>query len=408
MVLQTSNKRIISFFEQRPEMDFESTILKFIDIMEALNENMNKTLTNTNIMEILDNIKSMRSDNQENLSKHMIEIKKGLNEDIKMIMSNSMNEKLEPTLRAKLKEQQIHLVDNVCGKLEHLLENKISGIKETNSINKDILSEQNNTLNIFLKRFENSNKKGKLSENLLFNLLSDIYPCADIVDVGKTKESGDIMFSRKTKPKILIENKNWTGVVSSGEVSKFVRDVEIQKSHGLFLSQNGGIALKDNYEVNILENNLVVVYVHNVNYEPERVRIAIDIIDNISEILKTIDVLKFNETEQYTISKEITQYINAEYQNYLLHKEKTIKMAKEFVSNLIKHEEEFNFTSLEKFLATKYTPPNVKNVCKYCGFIGKKSCSISAHLRGCSKYKEHPDFLLKKSKNNEVISIITE
>jgi hypothetical protein len=43
MVLQITNNRILSFFEQRPDMDFESTILKFIDIMESLNENMKNT-----------------------------------------------------------------------------------------------------------------------------------------------------------------------------------------------------------------------------------------------------------------------------------------------------------------------------------------------------------------------------
>ena len=54
--------------------------------METLQENMNKTLTNTTFIEILDNIKSMRMDNERNLSKHMIDIKKDLNQDIKMII----------------------------------------------------------------------------------------------------------------------------------------------------------------------------------------------------------------------------------------------------------------------------------------------------------------------------------
>jgi hypothetical protein len=78
-------------------------------------------------------------------------------------------------------------------------------------------------------------------------------------------------------------------------------------------------------------------------------------------------------------------------------------MTKYFVGNLIKHEEEFNFSSLEKFLES--TTQNNKNVCKYCGFIGKKATSLSAHLRGCTKYKA----TLKKEKpeNNE-ICIITE
>tara|TARA_B100000927_G_C16439572_1_gene459176 strand:+ start:227 stop:1387 length:1161 start_codon:yes stop_codon:yes gene_type:complete len=384
-------------------MDFESTILKFIDIMESLNENMNKTLTNTTVMEILDNIKSMRSDNQANLSKYMTEIKRGLNEDIRMIMSNSMNEKLEPTLRVKLKEQQTQLVDNVSGRLEKLLDTKISGIKEINSASKEIISEQNNTLNDLLKRFENSSKKGKLSENLLFNTLYDIYPCAEITDVGKTKETGDIMLGRKNKQTILVENKDWTRPIVNTEVVKFVRDVETQKCNGLFLSQNVGICSKDNFEVNILENNLVVVYIHNVNYDPDKIRAGVEIIDSVSDILREIDVLEYNETEQYTISKEITQHINAEYQNYLSHKEKTIKMARDFIANLIKHEEEFNFTSLEKYLATKYSPSNNKNVCKYCGYVGKKATSLSAHLRGCTKYKE----FMKKSKDGEEQVCIT-
>ena len=400
MVLQITNNRILSFFEQRPDMDFESTILKFIDIMESLNENMNKTLNNTTVTEILDNIKSMRSDNQTNLSTAMVEVKRGLNEDIRMIMANSMNENLEPTLRAKLKEQQTHLVDNVSGRLEQLLESKISGLKETTNANREIISCQNDTLNIFLKRFENSSKKGKISENLLSNVLSEVYPLAEIEDVGKTKETGDIVFLRKNKPKILIENKDWTRPIVNAEVVKFVRDVEIQKCHGLFLSQNVGICSKDNYEINILEGNLVAVYIHNVNYDPEKIRVGVDIIDSISEILKEIDVLEINQSTEYSISKELTQFINVEYQNYLAHKERTIKMAKDFVANLIKHEEEFNFSSLEKFLESKCNIQNNKNVCKYCGFIGKKAQSLSAHMRGCAKYKA----TLKKEKpeNNEI------
>lgn len=416
MVLQITDKRILSFFEQRPGMDFEATILKFIDIMETLNENMNKTLTNSTVTEILDSIKCLRSDNKTILSAAMVEVKRGLNDDIRMILSNSVNEKLEPTLREKLKEQQSILVANVSGRLEQVLENKITGLKETTNANRDIINtqisglkattnanreiinSQNDTLNSLLKRFENSSKKGKMSENLLNNVLAEVYPLAEIEDVGKTKETGDIMMLRKSKPKILVENKDWTRAIVNAEVQKFVRDVEIQKCHGLFLSQNVGICSRDNYEINILEGNLVTVYIHNVNYDPEKIRVGVDIIDNISEILKEIDVLEINQSTEYSISKELTQFINAEYQNYLAHKERTIKMAKDFVANLIKHEEEFNFSSLEKFLSSKCNVQNNKYSCKYCGFIGKKSQSLSAHMRGCTKYKA----TLEKPKNNEI------
>jgi len=79
-IIEIKNKRIISFFEQRPDMDIEDTILKFIDIMENLQENMNKTLTNSTVTEILDSIKCLRNDNKSILSASMMEVKRGLND----------------------------------------------------------------------------------------------------------------------------------------------------------------------------------------------------------------------------------------------------------------------------------------------------------------------------------------
>ena len=60
---------------------------------------------------------------------------------------------------------------------------------------------------------------------------------------------------------------------------------------------------------------------------------------------------------------------------------------------------------MEKFLESKCNTQNNKNVCKYCGFIGKKAQSLSAHMRGCAKYKAS----LNKEKNQNVeICIETE
>ena len=78
-------------------------------------------------------------------------------------------------------------------------------------------------------------------------------------------------------------------------------------------------------------------------------------------------------------------------------------MAKDFLSNLIKHEEQFNFSSLESFLSSKYTATNQKFVCKYCGFVGKKSTSLSAHMRFC---KKKPN-IFEQQKNLE-LSVTTE
>ena len=58
-----------------------------------------------------------------------------------------------------------------------------------------------------LKRMENSSSKGKISENIVFNILRGLFPSADVEYVGSQKETGDIMIHRKDKQKILVENK---------------------------------------------------------------------------------------------------------------------------------------------------------------------------------------------------------
>jgi len=397
-----TNNKILSFFEQRPEMDVETTLLKFIDIMETLQESMNKTLTNSSVLEILDNLKTMNTKfersqevSQFNLSKYMTELKITMNEEIKTSMSISMMEKVEPVLRAKLKEQQCAIVDSAIDKFTNIFDNKLLNINEISRSNKEILSSQNDKLNNLLNRFENSSNKGKLSENLVLNTLKDMYPSAEIYSVGQTKETCDIMLIRNNKPNILVENKDWSRPVIQEEVKKFLRDIDMQKCCGLFLSQNTTITTKDNFEINVHDGN-VLVYVHCANNDPEKIKIAVDVIDAFHNTLKLLEDESCLEENMNTISKEVTDHINAEYQNFLSKKNKTIKMAKEFIQTLVKQIEEFNIPTLEVYLASKYSVSSSKFVCELCGFTGKNQQSKSAHMRGCVENKK----LSNKSKGS--------
>ena len=411
-MLQITNNKILSFFEQRPEMDVETTLLKFIDIMETLQESMNKTLTNSSVLEILDNLKTMNNKfersqevSQFNLSKYMNELKRDMNEEIKTIMSISMMEKVEPVLRAKLKEQQTAIVDCALDKITNMFDNKLLNINEISKSNKEILSSQNDKLNNLLNRFENSSNKGKMSENLVLNTLKDMYPNAEIYSVGQTKETCDIMLVRNNKPKILVENKDWRRPVIQEEVKKFMRDIELQKCCGLFLSQNTTITTKDNFEINVHDGN-VLVYVHCANNDPEKIKIALDIIDAFYSSLKLLEDESCSEENMNTISREVTDHINAEYQNFLSKKSKTIKMAKEFIQTLVKQLEEFNIPSLEVYLASKYSLSSSKYVCEFCGFMGKNQQSKSAHMRGCTENKNMKT--TKKGHTSSTICVETE
>jgi hypothetical protein len=159
---------------------------------------------------------------------------------------------------------------------------------------------------------ENSSIKGKISENILYNILVSLYPTGEITSVGTQKETGDIILERKGKPKILIENKNYSCNVNQEEVKKFIRDTETQNCCGLFLSQNTGISLKNNFEIN-LQNGNVLLYVHEANNDSEKIKIAIDLIDNFK--LKLDELNSEKEMDGDIISKENLDEINKEYQN---------------------------------------------------------------------------------------------
>ena len=405
-----TNSKILSFFEQRPEMDVENTLLKFIDIMETLQETMNKTLTNSTVLEILDNLKTMNTKfersqevSQFNLSKYMNELKTTMNEEIKTSMSISMMEKVEPVLRAKLKEQQCAIVDSAIDKFTNIFDNKFCNINEISRSNKEILSNQNDKLNNLLSKFENSSSKGQISENFILNILKSMYPTAEINLVAQTKETCDIMLIRNGKPKILVENKDWKRPIIQEEVRKFLRDIDAQKCCGLFLSQNTALTSKDNFEINIHDGN-VLVYLHCVNNDPEKIKIAVDVIDAFHNTLKLLDSDTCSEEDMNTISKDVTEHINAEYQTFLSKKNKTIKMAKEFIQTLVKQLEEFNIPTLEVYLASKYSVSSSKFVCELCGFTGKNQQSKSAHMRGCPENKKQSN----KSKGSASSTLCVE
>jgi hypothetical protein len=169
-----------------------------------------------------------------------------------------------------------------------------------------------------------------------------MFPSAEVEYVGSQKESGDIMIHRKDKQRILVENKCYESrQVTSDQVKKFIHDIDIQNCSGLFLSQEGGIVNKDNFEINIHNRN-VLLYIHNVYYDPEIINIAIDIIDSFKTKLDEITL-----TDDYSISKDTLEEINKEYQLFVEQKLTQIKMVKEFSQKMIKNIEDLQLPCLE-------------------------------------------------------------
>jgi hypothetical protein len=262
--------------------------------------------------------------------------------------------------------------------------NKEATLSQFSSLTSSITSSQNalqSEVKDVLKKMENSSSKGKISENIVLNILRGLFPSAEIEYVGSQKESGDIMIHRKDKQKILVENKCYESrQVTSDQVKKFIHDVDTQNCSGLFLSQEGGIANKENFEINIHNRN-VLLYIHNVNYDPEIIKIAIDIIDSFKSKLDEMTL-----TDDYSISNDTLEEINKEYQLFVEQKLAQLKMVKDFSQKMIKSIEDVQLPSLEKMLSSRfgYTTSG-KFICDKCHFVGKNRLALSVHKRTCDK-----------------------
>jgi hypothetical protein len=256
--------------------------------------------------------------------------------------------------------------------------------------NTQILLQKNVTE--MLKKFEKGSGKGNVSENVLYNILLALFPCAQIDYVGnEVKETGDIMFERKNKHRILIENKDHdTCNVPKTDVEKFIRDCEIQNCCGIMFSQNRGIANKENFELQINHGN-ILLYVHNTNFDSDKIKTAIEIVEHFKNKLDEIN----SDIEGYTIETTMLEDINKEFNTYVTQKHNMLKLIKDFNDKINLAINELKLPNLEQYLSKNFaTSANQgENICKYCEkFVAK---SLSQHFRYCSAKKsfdESTDF----------------
>jgi hypothetical protein len=453
-MLSVDNEKIWNFYKKYPSLTFESANLLFIDFMNKIfpddNTSLNTSLAEqlvesmkvmqTQINNVSDNISLLRDDNVNNISQKLSEFKKEYMEDIKLILTNNVSEKIAPLLKEQnstiLDKTQLfinetipknndslktQISDSIKGlhhsitedtnkflsssinprtlqdfitnleqkfsQSEQRLETNIREIKTTNDKIREISTAHqqtsvslNATVVDMLKKMENGSTKGKISENIVFNILNGLFPSATEIDyVGDKKETGDIMLARENKPTILIENKNWDKIVSKDEVKKFIHDVETQNCCGLFLSQKTGIANKRNFEISIHNNKHILLFMHEVNYDAEKIKLGIEIIDHFKDTLDKFD----DKSDVDTIDKNLLDSINKEFQECCSQKLNILKTIKDCSQKMLKQVEEINFPNLEHYLSSRYTFSVGKMVCEYCNFIAKNQQALSAHYRGC-------------------------
>ena len=279
---------------------------------------------------------------------------------------------------------------------EERLTTNITSLKDSSIQQLGIQDKLFHELTDFLNKYKGSSYKGQFGENQLETVLTTMYPSAEIINTTGIKASGDFQVKRNNKDSFLIETKNYDRNVNNDEIKKFYRDVEEQNFHGIFLSQHSGITSKQNFQIEI-KGNKIVVFVHNVNYCPNTIKIAIDIIDNLSDKISEFNIIE----DENIISKDQLDEINKEYKNFIQHKLTIIECSKEFQKKLLTEIESIQFPSLSKYLTNKFTDSTYDNkniVCDICNvYNANNNKALAAHKRGCKKkhsIKNDPDIVI--------------
>jgi len=277
-------------------------------------------------------------------------------------------------------------------------ERTIGGIQKV----KDEISQQNliqekiNTeLNDFLNKYKhNSSLKGGVSESELYFMLQSIMPSDEIIRVSSETASCDFKVNRKNKdkPTILFENKDYNRNVSTDEVTKFERDLKTQKAHGIFISQKTPITFKDSFQIDII-NNLIHVYIPNCQYDAEKLKTAIDIVDNLSAKLNIINSAnEVDDDHMYPTTKTDIEDLANEYRNFAIQKVSILEMVKANSKQLLDKLEEIQLPKIKNILIKFGLIDNENLKCPHCNvYEGKNKASLSAHFRNCKFNKKKDD-----------------
>jgi hypothetical protein len=399
-----------------------SLLLRFVDIKNQYVEEIKSIMNNTNnnttekigslidknneflinktnsiITEVIPKSQeTYYKDIQENIQKFQKNI---IEETAKLISLKDNTESIDNFLKnfdrkttALLQTVQQPIYSFITASEERINTNLIN-IRER-AINKDAIFDN---LNEFLNKnkYKNSNSTGSYGEEQLEQILTQLFPSALVQNTSKVSNSGDFIVQNRehNRPNILFETKHYTRNVDTEEVDKFIRDVKQRTCHGIFLSHTSGIVSKKQYQIELHSNN-IVVYVLNCNYEKEKIKVAVDIIDTLSNCLASYIT---EDQETNTISSKILEDINEEYIKFSTQKLALIEnikdITKEMTKNLLFQVEEIKFPALTTFLNSKvgnYSDnayvENNKIICPFCKvFQAKNQGSLASHRKACIK-----------------------
>jgi hypothetical protein len=347
-------------------------------IIQLLNKNTESFIERINI-----SIPKTQEDTNKKIQDNLSSFQKSINDDIKTFLSSSNSENtlkdFISTLDSKIQTMQQPIYTFISSNQDQL-NTKLTSLKEDSLINKNTNEKVINELSDFLGKYKSSSQfKGACSENMLESILNKMYTTGEIINTTALKASGDFIVKREGKQNVLVENKNYESNVNLDEIKKFLRDINEQKCNGIMMSQHSGIVSKPNGFIEVHDGK-VLVYLHHVEYSPDKIKMAIDIIDNLSEKLEAISNIE--ENSGLVIKKDVLDRINEQFQIFLNQKELVLTTIKEMNKKLLTQVEDMKLPDLSLYLNDKYASiQNQQFCCEICNLPFQNKRSLAAHKK---------------------------
>ena len=224
----------------------------------------------------------------------------------------------------------IKSMDDICRRFK---DDVVNGVDSKNELIKDRiqhLQDNMNSLDInskiddFSKILEklfgisaSSSKKGEISENLIYKMLSDKYPnyCYDVRRHIAHHADGEL--TSPTGMKCLVEIKNYSNTVNKDEITKFKYDLKYTgNKFGIFISLQTGICGKNNIDYEMYQENdeyYHIVYISKIMDEVLKLDCGILLLENLHKINKKDNIdLKMDQIKNliYSNFNELETVIN--------------------------------------------------------------------------------------------------
>ena len=363
-----------------------STQEKINHLLEKSNDSL---LSKTTIL-VNDIIPKTHDKNYQSIENCIKQFFSTIVDDTKQILKMNGSEKslqIEDNINKNIQKMFSNIQQSLFNAIQSSETRTFSNIQQMNEniiLQKQIQENLSSQLNVFLNKYKsNSSVKGNVSECELYSLLQKIVPNDFIVSCASEAASCDIRLTRKDKrlPTILFENKDYSTTVNSEEVDKFERDLKLQRSHGIFISQNSPIAYKNNYQIDII-GNIIHLYIPNACYDIEKIKLGINIIDSLSEKLNTV-VIDPNE-EIYEISIDDFENLKKEYCDFANRKVELLDLIKIVTKQLTDKLDAIALPVLKKLTVGNTETKQLGIVCSLCNkFNAKNKASLGAHMKYC-------------------------